>query len=184
MHLTTAFSLALIAFASSTFATQASYPGRTPDGLIWKRYELKVFNDVPPPPHPAELAPRSIHRSKPSRYHTETPSRGRFGSEEEGGGKRRLMNIKQVTAKEVKKRALEKKSTQGGGGKKVYFDVKKKRDEATSEEGEGEAAAIEGWSWVDDDELVSVKNEESLSWSQKMEVRMRKTKPLFAPSTN
>jgi hypothetical protein len=139
----------------------------------------------PPPPHPAELAPRSIHRSKPSRYHTTAAAGTRTGGTDEDGGKRKLMNYKQVTAQDVKKRALDKKDASGGGGKKVYFEVKRSKEEE-EEEAEGdeeEIEVIEGWSWVDDDEeAIQTKNDKSLSWSQKMEVRMRKTRPLFANS--
>ena len=102
------------------------------------------------------------------------------------------MNYKQVTAREVKKRALEKTAQPQGRNKKVYFDVNTKKKDAEKRANEAAAAtqdeeegsdAIEGWSWVDDDELVAVKNDSSLSWAQKMEVRMRKTKPLFATAT-
>ncbi|GAA5958137.1 hypothetical protein JCM3765_002827 [Sporobolomyces pararoseus] len=185
MHFPTALSIFLVALASasSTLASpqpEGSYPGMNPDGVIWKRYEPRVLSTgPPPPPHPAELAPRSVHRSRPSRYHAVVATRG--GPEE--GGKRTLMRTKQVSAQEVRKRALEKKD-QGSNGKKVYFEVKRKleQEEGEGDEEELDQATIEGWSWVDDEELIAVKNDESLSWAQKMERRMRKTKPLFTNS--
>ncbi|GAA6013200.1 hypothetical protein JCM11491_005212 [Sporobolomyces phaffii] len=184
--------VALTSAASTTLASRpGSYPGQTPDGLIWKRYEPTLMkSSPPPPPHPAELAPRSIHRSRPSRYHSSSSSSSsRREQEEGGGGKRRLMGsskFKQVTANEVKKRALTKagSSPPRAKGKRVYFDVKRSHPDDLDEgeqagEGHGDDE-VEGWSWVDDAELVAVKNNPDLTWAQKMEVRMRKTRPLFA----
>ncbi|GAA5998180.1 hypothetical protein JCM5350_007693 [Sporobolomyces pararoseus] len=200
MHFTTTLSLFLVALASTSTITLASpqpegsYPGKNPDGLIWKRYEPRVLSTghPPPPPHPAQLAPRSIHRSKPSRYHTAVvTTRHHDRPEEGGGGKRTLMRAKQVSAQEVRKRALEKKDQRGGGGvsngKKVYFDVKRKLEREQEGGGEGDEedldqGTVEGWSWLDDEEILNVKNDESLSWAQKMERRMRKTRPLFTSS--
>lgn len=98
-----------------------------------------------------------------------------------------MMGYKQITANEVKKRALSKKEkgtvSTKKVGKKVNFGIKRSQeeegegDEEANEEDEGEGL-IEGWSWVEDDE-ESIEEGKGLSWARKMEVRMKKTKPLF-----
>ncbi|GAA5932829.1 uncharacterized protein JCM15063_002217 [Sporobolomyces koalae] len=182
-------SLVLVALssASSTFASPGSFPGKTPDGLIWKRYEPELA--VPPPPHPAELAPRSIHRSHPSRYRDSVGSIRGSQEKAQDAGKRRMMKAKQVSAKEVKKRALAHNETTKHGkgkskGKKILFDLKRSEDNQGDEEHESVDSAVEvdvdGWSWVDDNEVIVVRELRELSWAQRMELRMRKTRPLFS----
>ncbi|GAA5849554.1 hypothetical protein JCM5353_000395 [Sporobolomyces roseus] len=192
MHLTS-LSLVFLALssASSTLASPGSFPGKTPDGLIWKRYEPPT--SVPPPPHPAELAPRSPHRSHPSRYASHAISNPKTDdSQGEGGGKRRMMGYKQVTAQEVRKRALEK---QERVGKRVYFEVVRRRSEESEGDDEVDLTGEEEddedeWSWVEEETMVVGESvgevEEKVnvevaeeSWSRKMEKRMKEKKPLF-----
>ncbi|GAA6060123.1 hypothetical protein JCM10212_001420, partial [Sporobolomyces blumeae] len=170
----------------------------------------KGADSVPPPPHPAELAPRSVHKTHPAHFHplasgsSSSSSTSAMEDGVSGGGAKRTMmrKYKQVSSNEVKRRAIEKIEAQMSGRGHATQDNDRKRTllgrlEKKSDENEGDDEddddeddedetsgedVVSGWTWVDDNDEVPLKAErdDKVSWAERMEVRMRRAKPLFS----